>query len=163
MLKVFRITAVVLLLLWMILIFCLSDQDSSRSSATSGSVITVVVKIFHPDFDELSAAEQEALIQPFQFVFRKGAHFTAYAVLSIFSFLSVITYLKISFSFRCVISAVICLLYAISDEIHQLYVPGRSGEIRDVLIDFCGSLAALLIMILIAKCTKLKKFIKGGA
>jgi VanZ family protein len=33
----------------------------------------------------------------------------------------------------------ICLLTSIFDEFHQLYVPGRSAEIRDVLIDLAGS------------------------
>ncbi len=33
----------------------------------------------------------------------------------------------------------ICVLYAIFDEIHQLYVPGRSGEIIEVLIDSVGA------------------------
>ena len=32
-----------------------------------------------------------------------------------------------------------CVFYAAIDEIHQLFVPGRSGEIKDVLIDSCGS------------------------
>jgi len=34
-----------------------------------------------------------------------------------------------------------CSLYAVTDEIHQLFVPGRSGELRDVMID---SIAALV-------------------
>ena len=37
-------------------------------------------------------------------------------------------------------------MYAISDEVHQLFVPGRSGQATDVLIDFSGSLAAILIL-----------------
>ena len=37
------------------------------------------------------------------------------------------------------LSLLICFLYACSDEIHQLFVPGRSGEARDVLIDTLGA------------------------
>ena len=44
------------------------------------------------------------------------------------------------------ISLLICLIYAFSDEIHQLFVLGRSGEFRDVLIDFCGSILGYFII-----------------
>ena len=37
-------------------------------------------------------------------------------------------------------------LYAVTDEIHQHFVPGRSGEITDVLIDSIGCLIGALIM-----------------
>ena len=37
------------------------------------------------------------------------------------------------------------VLYAVSDEIHQTFVPGRAGQIRDVLIDSCGVLAGILL------------------
>ena len=42
----------------------------------------------------------------------------------------------------------ISLLYAISDEIHQLFVPGRAGQIRDVLIDFSGSLTGVIFALI---------------
>jgi VanZ family protein len=40
---------------------------------------------------------------------------------------------------------IIVLIYAISDEIHQLFVPSRSSTINDVLIDLIGILLATLI------------------
>lgn len=45
-----------------------------------------------------------------------------------------------------IISILMCVIYACSDEIHQLFVFGRSGEIRDVLIDFIGSFIGILIV-----------------
>jgi hypothetical protein len=38
------------------------------------------------------------------------------------------------------------VLYAVSDEIHQTFVPGRAGQLRDVLIDSCGVLAGICII-----------------
>lgn len=38
----------------------------------------------------------------------------------------------------------ICILYAISDEVHQLFVPGRGGQVRDVIIDSAGAIAGIL-------------------
>ena len=40
---------------------------------------------------------------------------------------------------------VICVLYAITDEYHQTFVAGRSGELRDVVIDSLGALLGILI------------------
>lgn len=36
------------------------------------------------------------------------------------------------------LARVICLLFAISDEVHQLFVPGRGGQVRDVVIKVSG-------------------------
>ena len=41
---------------------------------------------------------------------------------------------------------IFCILYAMSDEFHQLFVPGRSGEIRDICIDSLGALLGIIIM-----------------
>ncbi|MDO9545352.1 MAG: VanZ family protein [Pelolinea sp.] len=37
----------------------------------------------------------------------------------------------------------LAVLFALSDEVHQLYVPGRSFEVGDLALDGCGSLAGL--------------------
>ena len=81
-----------MLILWMSLIFSLSSQNADTSSGTSGRVIAAVVRIFHSDFDNLTEKEQEEIIAPYQFIVRKGAHFTLYALLGIFSFLTFVTY-----------------------------------------------------------------------
>jgi VanZ family protein len=39
-------------------------------------------------------------------------------------------------------------LYAASDEFHQLFVPGRSGEVKDVLIDSAGAVTGALLFYL---------------
>lgn len=43
-------------------------------------------------------------------------------------------------------SVILAALYASTDEFHQLFVPGRSGQFRDVLIDSCGAAAGTLIV-----------------
>lgn len=157
--KLFRITVTVLLIGWMILIFSLSAATAAESSATSGGIIEFLAEIFIADFDELSASEQESIIESLQFIVRKTAHFTLYGALGGLAFLSVVTYTSVPFLLRTALSGAICLLYAISDEIHQIFVPGRSGEVRDVCIDFAGSVLAILILLFLSRCKKLKKFI----
>lgn len=136
------------------MIFYLSSQNAEISSQTSGSVVEAVADIFYPDFSEMPDEKQVEIVSSLQFIVRKIAHFSLYAILGILSFLSVISYRNLKFSYRFLISAGICLLYAASDELHQLFVSGRSGEIRDVCIDFCGSLIAITVLALLARCIK---------
>ena len=149
----------VLLIALMILIFCLSAQTATESSGTSGNFISVLISFFDSSFDELSEAEQEAYIEPFQFIVRKGAHFSAYALMGALALLSVITYRNINIKCRYIISCGVCLLYAVSDEFHQHFVAGRSCELRDVLIDFSGVLFATLILSFVLRLKRFKKFV----
>lgn len=52
---------------------------------------------------------------------------------------------------RILISTIIGFLYACSDEIHQLFSPGRSGKLIDVSIDTMGVLNGVLLVLLICK------------
>lgn len=135
----------------MALIFHLSSQNADISSKTSGSVIESVADIFYPRFSDMSVSEQDEIIEAFQFVVRKTAHCILYTVLGVLSFLSVVSYRNLKYRCRILISAAICLLYAASDEIHQLFVAGRSGEVRDICIDFCGSFLAITVLAILSR------------
>jgi len=118
-----------------IMIFLLSAQNRKVSGDNSLQILTYVSQIIEKVFG-VSITDSYHISRIHDF-FRKTAHFTAYAVLSVCSynaFRLLINQKKravtVAFSF--------CILTAISDEIHQLFVPGRSGEIRDVLIDTLG-------------------------
>ena len=56
--------------------------------------------------------------------------------------------------YRGLFAAVFSCIYASSDEIHQLFVPGRAGQVRDVLIDTSGAVAGILLAILIRKAVR---------
>ena len=133
----------------MALIFSLSSQNAAVSSGTSGNVIRLIVGIFYPGFDNLPAAEQTEIVASLQFLARKSAHFSIYMILGILSFLTFISYEKLLFALRLTTSGGICLLYATSDEIHQLFIPGRSGEVRDVMIDFSGAALGIALSTLV--------------
>ncbi len=152
--KAFRIITVALLISWMAFIFSLSSQNSNASSNTSGRVIRTVAQVIYPDFEELSSEEQQEVISSFQFIVRKTAHFSLYFILGFLAFMSTISYRKLKLKIRALLSYSICLLYAVSDEVHQLFVAGRSGEIRDVLIDFSGAFLAVLILTLLSRYIK---------
>lgn len=138
----------------MAFIFGLSSQNADESSETSGSLIASFAEIFYPGFDELTGEEQEQIIGSFQFIARKTAHFSIYGVLGFLSFLTFVSYRRLRLISRLSLSAAVCLAYAISDEIHQLFVAGRSCELRDVCIDFCGALLAITVSALFSRYIK---------
>lgn len=47
---------------------------------------------------------------------------------------------------RFVLTWALCVLYAVSDEYHQTFVPGRTGDWRDVLSDAAGTAAGLALL-----------------
>ncbi len=147
--KVLRIIAAALLIFWCVLIFALSAEPANKSSDTSGEFTRTLFSAFYPDFNDLDEEQQEELINEASFIIRKAAHFSLYLVLGILAFLNIATYKSIPFLLKPLFSSGFCLAYSISDEIHQRYVPGRSGEIRDVLIDICGSAFAIAFLTLI--------------
>ena len=53
-------------------------------------------------------------------------------------------------------SLLLSLAYAISDEFHQLFVVGRFASAKDVLIDFGGSIFSVLVLLLAEKLRKIK-------
>ena len=159
MLKFFCFFSVILLISWMVLIFNLSAENADTSSKTSGRIVDKVIHLLIPDYENLSDNEQREIKDNFQFVIRKTAHFTIYGILGVFAFLSMATYKNIPIIFRLISPAFVCLIYSVSDELHQRLVPGRSGELRDVLIDFCGSLLGITAVFLITRLKPFKKFI----
>ena len=141
----------------MVFIFVHSAQNGSQSSKTSGSFAKAVLTLFVPDFSAQGAEIQAELISSMQFIVRKGAHFTVYLLLGFFSFLAMNTY-NILTQLKTAVALTISLLYAISDEIHQLFVPGRAGQVRDVAIDFAGAVCGVAIVaFLVYLFTKLPK------
>jgi VanZ family protein len=75
-------------------------------------------------------------LAPFDFILRKGAHIAEYAILAILWQLNV-NNLKIA--------GVLSVAFAMSDELHHHYVPGRTGSPVDVLIDVVGIMVGLII------------------
>ena len=71
---------------------------------------------------------------------RKTAHFTEYAILGALFYLNLIQFPKLNSRIKKLLLPILfSFLYAITDEIHQIFVPGRSAQFRDVLIDTLGA------------------------
>ena len=128
--------------LWMILIFSLSHQPAG----VSGGISSEIVRRVFESVSSFVPGEFETL----HTLFRKSAHFFSYLVLGLLlvrAFRASGTGLKRALWWAFAFSA----FYAATDEVHQLFIPGRSGEARDVLIDSAGAAAGLMCYWLVAK------------
>lgn len=143
-----RVIAYLFTLLVMASIFYFSDQPATKSKKTSSSITKKIVSVVTKN-KKLPAKKKKELESKWEKAIRKIAHFSLFALLGICAFISAsLTFIKKGSHFiqkDALISLVFCLLYAISDEFHQTFVAGRSGQITDVLIDLSGSLVGILI------------------
>lgn len=128
----------VLVILWMALIFYLSHQPATKSNGLSTGITEKIVEMV-----EKIAPDIDIDMGSFNHILRKNAHFFAYLVLGALV-ANGLRSCNVN-GYKCIgFALLICVLYAISDEIHQLYVPGRGGQVKDVIIDSAGALVGIL-------------------
>ena len=125
----------------MVCIFLFSCENADDSSDTSGNFVNLIISIFYGDYDELPLWEQEEIRGNISHFIRKTAHFTIFAALGFFAFLTSGQRKLLCKGTAAVL--IFCGLYAVSDELHQYFVPGRACMLRDMLLDTCGSLAGI--------------------
>lgn len=135
----------IFIVLWMGVIFCLSNQPAIDSSELSdGFISNTIGNVYKLLNKNISSDELSEIKVKYTHPVRKMAHFTIYMILGILVTLLVREY-NVSFNKCLFISLLVCLLYSISDEVHQLFVMGRSCEIRDILIDTSGSFIGIFV------------------
>ncbi len=120
----------VLVIAWMIIIFGMSSSTAEQSSEQSDGFIRTVLSVFFEKIDD-------SLVDGLHNAVRKLAHFAEYAILGLLLSLAVGCHINKLLP-RFFIAFAIGAVYAVSDEIHQIFVPGRAGMIEDVLLDSAG-------------------------
>lgn len=156
-----RFILIILIICNCIVIFNFSSEKSGKSDETSGRVVNAIVEI-NPRTRKMSVTEKQKEKEKITKPIRKTAHFTVYTSLGVWLSLLWSTF-NIKSTNKILISLLCAFIYACSDEIHQLFVPGRSGQFTDVLIDSSGALFGILIVIgisVLIKKYKLKKLNK---
>ena len=139
----------------MVFIFIFSCENADKSSDTSGTIVDLIVNIFYKKFNDMTLAEQTEILDLISHIIRKTAHFVIYAALGFFVFLT--SGHKRMFCRETLWVLLFCGLYAVSDEIHQYFVPGRACMIRDMLLDTCGSITGITASFLLVKLFHRKK------
>lgn len=144
--KIRRIVLGLLVIFMMLVIFIFSSQSGGQSGGLSEKIAVNLINFFNPSFQTYSAVDQAKILDSFEFVIRKMAHMAEYGLLAGLIFLF---FFGIRLSYRVTFSLVITLLYSISDEIHQHFIPGRTGVYTDVLIDMTGAICIICILSII--------------
>lgn len=139
-----RILFAILVIVWMITIFCFSNEDGDTSQGTSDIITNAIINI-----NDGLEKNREII----SFCVRKLAHFSIYFVGGILLFEFYSTFDVTMKRIFCM-SALSGICYACFDEFHQLFISGRTGQFRDVCIDSTGIIIALIIMIVIARMKK---------
>jgi VanZ family protein len=122
---------------WMGVIFYFSHQPGIESAQTSGWLANIVETIAY--VFNISSTEVELHL-----LVRKGAHFIEFAILGLLLFIA-LYFTREKLLSSSVIALVIGVVYGIFDELHQLFIPGRSCQVTDMLIDASGVLLAVLL------------------
>ncbi len=123
---------------WMALV--LSASSDVFSAKHTGDILHAVLTWMFGYVDVLTFGLVHHII-------RKSAHFTEYAILSALWFRALRLGLPSLWQIRwALVGLVISLSVAVLDELHQSFVPSRTGNGRDVLLDFCGALFAQLLI-----------------
>lgn len=129
------------------MIFLFSHQGHEVSSGQSMGIVRAI-----QDVVQISVPET---------VVRKSAHAVVYLVLGVLVMSLMREYLPRARRAAFWSLMIVCI-YAVSDEVHQYFVGGRSGQISDVLLDTAGGLAGILLYVYTMKwhCKKHKKDVK---
>ena len=164
-LNITRIVLITIIAFISITIFTFSNQDAEESSSISGEVARILIEM-QPKYKNITEKEKQELISEYQKPVRKFAHFSIYTLLGMSIAGLTCTYnltnnSKISkskgdvskdsnsksTSTRAAITLISGLLYAISDEVHQTFIAGRSGQVSDVLLDWSGIILGTIIVL----------------
>ena len=146
-----RNLAGVLAIVWMCVIFVFSGQSKEESGAVSEGfsyrMVSSTGLLFHLHIDEEKIREIAGAIERFV---RKGAHMTEFAILALLLYGWLCRW-QLSRMRKTAVAAILAVLYACSDELHQLFVAGRAGRFSDVLIDSAGVVLGMAVFLLILR------------
>ena len=143
---------------WMFCIFKLSGMNSTNSNGKSTGIISLFIEDAlditneygitnsHPNDEKLERAS-ELINAPM----RKVAHASVYFVLAFFAMIVLnIIFDHKKYWLTILIALIICIGFAATDEYHQTYVNGRTGQVMDVIIDSLGATVRNIILLYIS-------------
>ena len=155
--------SLILVIVWMGFIFFMSSMDAERSNsgskAISNNVVSTIDKVASALPDSVEEPKETSFVDKVNIFIRKGSHGFEYLLLSILvlnlffqmkKYSLVVHFYNLLFNF----------LYACTDEFHQTFVSGRTGQFKDVLIDLGGALIGCLVFFIMYKMVMKKVIMK---
>jgi VanZ family protein len=135
---------------WMLVIFSFTSQSGYESNSVSIKIATYIqahipdglsnalVSLTQTFFPEQNSSDP---VKNINYLFRKMCHMSEYAFLAI---LLMFCFPRINKK-TILITLLICLIYAIIDESHQLLVEGRTGKVKDIIVDEIGAIVGVAL------------------
>jgi VanZ family protein len=133
----------------MIIIFAFSSKPADSSNESSMTVADHILSAYETTTQvQFDAKQRYQVLETMNMIVRKGSHFCEYALLAV----------TIAFHFfihglkgmrLLLLSVTLSAMYAATDEYHQTFIPGRSGQFRDVMIDTSGATAGMLFFFVV--------------
>lgn len=142
-----RVLFLIMLVIAFYVIFNFSAQDGEISGSLSRKVTEFIVEIVSK-IKTMDLSRKLYYIEKLHPIIRKLAHFGMYTVVG-FSTMGLMCTFDMRNIFKVIISFVIGVTYAITDEVHQYFTPGRNASIVDVCIDSVGVLTGIFILVIL--------------
>lgn len=144
------ITSWILVAIWASIIFIMSGMDTNESNDKSKKVLNEIVEKTVETTDNIGITNKHPtqsklnyVINKLNYPFRKLAHASEYLILSLL-LLNALKNSGLVGKKLFVISIVLCFIYASTDEYHQTFVNGRTGQFLDVIVDTIGAIIGIL-------------------
>lgn len=150
--NIVRVILIILLCCTFSIIFGFSSQTGTKSAGISRKITEIITSNIKA-IQEKSEIEKEQILSNVEHIIRKLAHFSIYAVVGMLVMLLCKTY-NLKNLDRIAITMIISIIYATSDEIHQIFVNGRGPMFADVLIDTFGAFVGMNVVLV---CSQIKK------
>lgn len=142
-------------IIWMAVIFANSAFEGETSAMFSDTLVKLFLSVsgWLGKGRVIESVQEFIKSESFHLLIRKIGHFVEFGILGllVFSGLGILYNIRQKTLKRLVIALIICTVYAVSDEIHQLFVAGRVFSFVDIFIDFTGVLIFLGVRILVIK------------
>ena len=139
----------------MVIIFFFSTESGDESDRRSGVISMTVIRLIHPEYEQADEETQKSIYDDVQHIVRKCAHFTEYMMLGFMIRLCAESWFGNRQRRKGRLGAAASgagILYACTDEAHQMAIEGRMGAWTDVLVDAGGVLAGAAIGTLLIRC-----------
>ena len=138
----------------MALIFFFSSQTAAVSSKTSSGITRKIAELVAAIMQTDDVKSIQAVLHT---IVRKAAHFTLFFVLALSVANTVFQLFGAEKGKLFIITCVFCLFYAITNEVHQIFVPGRAAMLNDIMVDLFGSICGGGIFIILRHLYKRRK------
>ena len=162
-LNILAVILVAFIIANLVFIWVNSAKVATSSNKQSTKLAETIVKKTTKNYNSLPKSEQQKKISATNNKIRSFAHFAEFVPLGFFMLFLMLNLFsdkgRYKLLYKCILlSLIVCMLSALSDEIHQIFIKGRAFEVKDILVDTSGSLLGIVFG---AFMYYIKKFMKN--